>query len=129
MPHCDGENIKPTWWPRFTKESKIIQIASVAQSRAANGPTRSASINERESVATSIRVGDWDFSRQESMRRLNQFSMARHSALYEHASLPAAARWASTGTSIVFVEPHNSAADPDASSARDEEATVHNSKS
>ncbi|RNC34202.1 hypothetical protein TcCL_Unassigned03026 [Trypanosoma cruzi] len=51
------------------------------------------------------------------MRCLMPFSVARHSALYERASLPAAARWTSTGRSFVVVEPYNSAADPDASSA------------
>ncbi|RNC32259.1 hypothetical protein TcCL_Unassigned05145 [Trypanosoma cruzi] len=90
----------------------------------ASGTTRSASVLDRESVATRIRVGDWDVSRQKGMRCLKTFSVARHCALYEHASLPAAARWTSTGRSVVVVEPYNSAADPDASSARDEETSV-----
>ncbi|ESS62503.1 hypothetical protein TCDM_09838 [Trypanosoma cruzi Dm28c] len=68
-------------------------------------------------------------SQKKGMRCLMPFSVARHSALYERASLPAAARWTSTGRSFVVVEPYNSAADPDASSAREEETSVHNSKS
>ncbi|RNC53439.1 hypothetical protein TcCL_ESM09242 [Trypanosoma cruzi] len=63
----------------------------------ASGAARSASIAERESVATGICVGDWDVSGRGGMRCPRLFSVARHSALYEHASLPAAARWASTG--------------------------------
>ncbi|ESS61792.1 hypothetical protein TCDM_10583 [Trypanosoma cruzi Dm28c] len=68
-------------------------------------------------------------SQTKGMRCLMPFLVARHSALYERASLPAAARWTSTGRSVVVVGPYNSAADPDASSARDEETSVHNSKS
>ncbi|RNC52757.1 hypothetical protein TcCL_ESM09967, partial [Trypanosoma cruzi] len=129
IPQCDGENIKPTEPPRFTKESSITQISSVTQSRTASGATRSASIAERESVATRTRVGDWDVSRKKGMRCLMPFSMASHSAPYEHASLPAAAQCTSTGRSFVFVEPYNIAAFPDASAARYEEPSAHNSKS
>ncbi|RNC48644.1 hypothetical protein TcCL_NonESM01497 [Trypanosoma cruzi] len=91
--------------------------------------TRGASIAERESVSSSIRVGDWDVPGRGGMRCLKTFSIARQSALYEHARLPAGARCTSTGRSFVVVEPYNSAADPDASPARDEEPSVHNSKS
>ncbi|RNC36205.1 hypothetical protein TcCL_Unassigned00847 [Trypanosoma cruzi] len=91
--------------------------------------TRGASNAERESVSSSIRVGDWDVSRQGGMRCLKTFSIARQSALYEHARLPAAARCTSTGRSFVVVESYNSAADPDASAARYEGPSVHNSKS
>ncbi|KAF8307070.1 hypothetical protein TcBrA4_0020810 [Trypanosoma cruzi] len=68
-------------------------------------------------------------SQTKGMRCLMPLSVARHSALYEDASLPAAARCTSTGGSFVVVEPYNSAAYPDASSAREEETSVHNSKS
>ncbi|EKG03720.1 hypothetical protein TCSYLVIO_005228, partial [Trypanosoma cruzi] len=44
-------------------------------------------------------------SQTKGMRCLMPLSVARHSALYEHASLPAAARWTSTGRSVVAVEP------------------------
>ncbi|RNC56418.1 hypothetical protein TcCL_ESM06062, partial [Trypanosoma cruzi] len=44
-------------------------------------------------------------SQTKGMRRIMPFSVARHSALYERASLPAAARWISTGRSFVVVEP------------------------
>ncbi|ESS61293.1 hypothetical protein TCDM_11124 [Trypanosoma cruzi Dm28c] len=68
-------------------------------------------------------------SQTKGMRCLMPFLVARHSALYEDASLPAAARCTSTGRSFVVVGPYNSAAYPDASSAREEETSVHNSKS
>ncbi|RNC44296.1 hypothetical protein TcCL_NonESM05976 [Trypanosoma cruzi] len=90
---------------------------------------RNASIADRESVTTKIRVGDWDVPRRGGMRCLNPFSMERHSALYEHASLPAAARCTSTGRSFAAVYSYNSAVDQCASSAREEGLSIHNSKS
>ncbi|RNF01411.1 thimet oligopeptidase [Trypanosoma cruzi] len=86
IPQCDGKNINSTERPRFTKESGIIPISSVMRLRMASGTTRGASIADRESVASRIRVGDWDVSRRGGIRCLKPFSVARHSALYEPAS-------------------------------------------
>ncbi|RNC39340.1 hypothetical protein TcCL_NonESM11320 [Trypanosoma cruzi] len=91
--------------------------------------TRGASIAERESVSSSIRVGDWDVPGQGGMRCPKTFSIARQSAPYEHARLPAAARCTSTGGSFVVVESYNSAADPDARTAREEEPSIANTVS
>ncbi|RNC43297.1 hypothetical protein TcCL_NonESM07007 [Trypanosoma cruzi] len=128
IPQCDGESINSTKLLRFIKGSSTIQISSVTRSRMVNGQ-QNASIADRESVATKIRVGDWDVSGRGGIRCLKPLSMARHSALYEHASLPPAARWTSAGRSFVMVESYNGAADQCAGSAREEGLSIHNSKS
>ncbi|RNC38959.1 hypothetical protein TcCL_NonESM11751 [Trypanosoma cruzi] len=128
IPQCDGESINSTKLLRFIKGRSIIQISSVTRSRMVNGQ-QNASIAERESVATKIRVGDWDVSGRGGIRCLKPLSMARHSALYEHASLPDATRCTSAGRSFAVVYSYNIAADQCAGSAREEGLSIHNSKS
>ncbi|ESS55600.1 hypothetical protein TCDM_12917 [Trypanosoma cruzi Dm28c] len=58
IPQCHGENVESTVRTRSTSESGTVKISSVTSSRTASGPRRSASIAERESVATGTRASD-----------------------------------------------------------------------
>ncbi|KAF8305608.1 hypothetical protein TcBrA4_0040610 [Trypanosoma cruzi] len=59
-PRRHGENVASTVRPQSASESGTVQIASVTPSCTASRPRQSASIAERESVATGTRVGDRD---------------------------------------------------------------------
>ncbi|KAF8277577.1 hypothetical protein TcBrA4_0111130 [Trypanosoma cruzi] len=93
IPRRHGENVESTVRTRSASESGTVQISSVTSSCTASGPRRSASIAERESVATGTRVGDLDAAaRRGTENCLSPCSVAGHSARQEHARLPAAAR-------------------------------------
>ncbi|RNE96377.1 mucin-associated surface protein (MASP) [Trypanosoma cruzi] len=93
IPRRHGENVESTVRPRSTSESGTVQISSVTSSCTASSPKRSASIAERESVATGTRVGDRDAAaRRGTGNRLLPRSVTGHSARQRHARLPAAAR-------------------------------------
>ncbi|ESS60752.1 hypothetical protein TCDM_14264 [Trypanosoma cruzi Dm28c] len=93
IPRRHGENVEPTVRTRSTSESGIMLISPVTPSCAASGPRRSASIAERESVATGTRVGDLDAAaRRGTENCLWPCSVAGQSARQVHARLPAAAR-------------------------------------
>ncbi|RNC33894.1 hypothetical protein TcCL_Unassigned03368, partial [Trypanosoma cruzi] len=112
------------------KESSIIQIYSVTSSCSASGPRRSASISEWKSVAKGTRVGNWDAAARRGTGKCPRpCSVTGHSARQVRARLPAAARCTSTGRSFVVVESYNSAADPDARTARDNEPSIANTVS
>ncbi|RNE99192.1 hypothetical protein TcG_12617 [Trypanosoma cruzi] len=93
VPQRHGENVESTVRPQSASESGIMLISPATSSCTASGPRRSASIAERESVATGTRVGDRDAaSRWGTENCLLPCSVAGHSARQEHARLPAAAR-------------------------------------
>ncbi|KAF8306669.1 hypothetical protein TcBrA4_0021810 [Trypanosoma cruzi] len=93
IPRCHGENVASTVRPRSASESGTVQISSVTSSCTASGPRQSASIAEREPVATGTRVGDWDAAARRGTENCPRpCSVAGHSARQVHARLPAAAR-------------------------------------
>ncbi|RNF11709.1 hypothetical protein TcG_09095 [Trypanosoma cruzi] len=92
-PRRHGENTELIARPRSTSESGTVKISSVTSSCTASEPRQSASIVERESVATGTRVGDLDAAaRRGTGNCLWPCSVAGHSARQKHARLPAAAR-------------------------------------
>ncbi|KAF8306520.1 hypothetical protein TcBrA4_0023110 [Trypanosoma cruzi] len=93
IPRRHGENVESTVRTRSASESGTIQISSVTASCTASSPRQSASIAERESVATGTRVGDLDAAAGRGTENcLWPCSVAGRSARQEHARLPAAAR-------------------------------------
>ncbi|RNC39644.1 thimet oligopeptidase, partial [Trypanosoma cruzi] len=72
-PQCHGENVESTVRTRSTSESGTVKISSATSSYTASSPRRSASIAERESVATGTRVGNRDAA---AMRGTEKLSVA-----------------------------------------------------
>ncbi|ESS61417.1 hypothetical protein TCDM_14263 [Trypanosoma cruzi Dm28c] len=93
IPRRHGENTEPTARTRSASESGIMLFSPVTSSCNASGPRQSASIAEREPVATGTRMGDWNAAAGRGTGNcLRPCSVAGQSARQKHARLPAAAR-------------------------------------
>ncbi|ESS62037.1 thimet oligopeptidase [Trypanosoma cruzi Dm28c] len=126
IPRRHGEDVESTARPQSASESGTVQISSVTPPRTASGPRRSASIAERESVATGTRLGDWMLLPGGELKTVcghAQWQDTPHGRSTQgcqqlRGEAPQGARLSG--------EPSGSAADPDARSAREDEPPTAN---
>ncbi|KAF8277367.1 hypothetical protein TcBrA4_0110540 [Trypanosoma cruzi] len=123
-PQCHGENVASTVRPRSTSESGIMLFSPVTSSCTASSPRRSASIAEREPVATGTRVGDRDAAARRGMKTVcghAQWQDSPHGRCTQGCPQP---RGEAPQGARLSGESIGSAADPDARSAREDESSV-----